>query len=165
MVVVVLRDESLTARIELMNDVQQRFVVHGLVFEDRIGRLRSHQPRNRSVFDRAKRKGAQNLFVARGGKSRDGAPVGPIGTFVTARFVDRRWVDPPLEEVLENGIERLLLQAPLVERQITKRRNMPFVKSERVAQGNRAIVERFVVDQREERGRTLSISAVPVEQF
>src|SRR5580692_46015 len=147
-----------------MNDVEQRFVVHGFVFEDREGRLSSHEPWNRGIFDRTQRKRAQNLFVARCGKSRDRAPVRPIGTLVTTRVVDRRWVDPALEDALENGVERLLLQPALVENQITKRRNVALVKSEGVAQGNRPIVERFVVNQREECGRALSIFAVPVEQ-
>jgi hypothetical protein len=66
--------------------------------------------------DRAERKRAENLFVAGCGKSRDGAPVRPIGTLVTPRFVDRRGVDPALEEALENRVERPLLQTPLVER-------------------------------------------------
>jgi hypothetical protein len=140
-----------------MNDIEQRFVVHGLVFEDRVSRLSSHQSRNRRIFDRAELQRAANAFVALGSKSRNGTPVGPVGALVAPRVVERRGIDPALEEALEHRVERILLQRSLVEGQIAKRRNVPFVKRKRVAQWNRAIVERIVVNQCEERRRPLAI--------
>ena len=164
MILVTLRHESFTARIELVHDVEQGFVVHRLVLEDCVSGLSPHQPRNRRIFDRAELQRAQDGPVALRGKSRHGTPVGPVGPLVAPRVIERRGIDPAFEDVLQQRVERVLLQRPFVERQITKRRNVPFVKRKWVAQRDRAIVERIVVNQREKRGRTFSVFAVPVEQ-
>ena len=84
-------------------------------------------------------------------------PAGPVAALVTARVVERRGIDPAFEDVLEQRVERVLLQRALVKSQIAKRRNVAFVKCKRMAQRNRAIVKRVVVNQREERGRALPV--------
>ena len=51
-----------------------------------------------------------------------------------------------------------------VERQKAKCRDMSFVKDERVAQRNGAIVECCVIDEREDRRRLRTIAPIPIHQ-
>ncbi len=96
-----LRNESLAARVELMEDVQQRLLMHLLVLENRVGGLRAAQQRARRIVDRGFAQRAFDAFVAVCRERRHGSALRPLAAVVAAGLGQRRGIDAPLEEPLE----------------------------------------------------------------
>ena len=79
-IVMVLRDTAFERVVELMNDVEQRFVMHLLVLENVIRRLSAHEPRNRWIDQGRAFESADHALVAGTAEAfdfRSGRPVGP----------------------------------------------------------------------------------------
>jgi hypothetical protein len=138
--------------------------MHELVLEDGIRRLRADQTRNARIFDFCGLQCAHHAFVAEGGKRRNRSPIGPVGAAVEPRLVERAGIDAALEEPLECRVDRRFAERPRVEREEAERRNMAFIECKRMAQRDRAIVERRVVDEGEELRRALAVTAIALEK-
>lgn len=138
--------------------------MHQLVFQNRERGLRSHQPRHRGIFDRSEFKRAFDAFVAALPKLGDRGAIRPIGAFVVLRLLGAARIDPTLEEPFEPAVERRFAEAALVQRQIAERGDVPFVKDERVAQRNRAVVECAVVNERKNLRGAPAIEPVPFQK-
>jgi hypothetical protein len=87
----------------------------------------------------------------------------PIASSVTTGLVTAARIDASLEEPFEAGVEGGLAEAPLVEREVAKRRYVSFVEREGMSQRDRTIVKRVLMDEPEEPGAALAVFAIPLE--
>lgn len=138
--------------------------MHGLVFEYRVRGLAANEPRYRRVFDGCALQRALEARVAEGCERRNGAPIGPIGPVVAVGLGKTTGIDAALEKPLQRGIDWTPAQSALVQGQKTERRNVAFVKRERMPQRDRAVVKDAIVDQGKEPRRVLAVAPIPLEK-
>ena len=146
-----------------MKDVEQRLVVHLFVFENRPRRLRTDQPRIGRIVNRAGLQRAFDARVAFGRKRGNHIALRPVASVVPARFIAAAGIDAALEEPFEGGIHGGFAEAALVEREVAERRNVSFVERKRMAQRDRTVVKRVLMDEPEEPGGPLTVFAIPLE--
>ena len=144
-----------------MPHVEQRLLVHRLVFERRVDRFATthrrvctpfqveHAALERIDDQRVGARAERQHFVARG----------PDGGGAAARHGGRLGVgiDAAREQLFEPLVRRRARPRPsLDQRDQAERRQMPFIEHDRVAQRDRPSVVRGRIDQIEERRETAS---------
>jgi hypothetical protein len=164
MIFVTADDAALAPIVDLMKDVRQRLLMHRLVLENRIRSLTSDELRHARILNPPELEHPLDAIVTLAGKPSHRFARGPIRPLVAIRLVQTCGIDAALEEPLEHGIERGFAERAFVEGEKAECRDVPFVKRERMAQRNRAIVERVAFDQRKERRRSFAVAPIPIDE-
>ena len=121
--------------------VQQRLLVHRLVFEDGVGGFRAIEQRTARLVDRSVRQCIDHLTVGLGGKLPDHIAIGPAIARAHRRPTSLRLVriDASRKELLEPRVDARTTQPSLHQCVEAERRQMAFIEHDRVSERDRPL--------------------------